>query len=437
MGQTELTDQISNAQPKRSIPQSNRLTPVQHRPENHAAMINDEFSQLLQSHMRRIRASAAGVATEIGMSREAVNNWRNGHSMPSHRHRDKVMACARYLRLTEAESNALLIAAGFSIEYLLAEDLPSQLCAEYIDGLFQRIAALVPYPIMMLLSQAGWGEPPFRDAVFRRARQSYGEDSTLHVHPPFSLGADASEYFRQVGEQCGLEGITDDYAFERALEQRLKSGERLFMMVSRFDQGVAELRETLAGIVRSLSEMYPGQLFLMLCGGERLAELKYQNGDLSLLNIATVEYWPQLSTTEIQLLARHREAGLMLNDAQARDLLECSGGHPGLISLGLSLMSSHDGHAIDDLAQQFADSDLLWQSFSRVAVQALPQLGELLTADDLGPARPYLTDKLLKTLFWQNLIHAVATPSGNRLQWRSEAIVQAGRQFLSQHQQDS
>ena len=56
-----------------------------------------EFCDLLTAHMRRIRASANGVANEIGMSREAVNNWRHGYSMPSRKHRDRVLASRRQI----------------------------------------------------------------------------------------------------------------------------------------------------------------------------------------------------------------------------------------------------------------------------------------------------------------------------------------------------
>jgi hypothetical protein len=66
------------------------------------------FAELLSRHMRRIRASAGGVAAEIGISREAVNNWRSGASLPSRRHRDRVLGCCNYLRQNEAESNAML-----------------------------------------------------------------------------------------------------------------------------------------------------------------------------------------------------------------------------------------------------------------------------------------------------------------------------------------
>ena len=81
-------------------------------------MSADSFADLLSIYMRRIRASASGVATEIGLSREAVNNWRNGISVPNPRSRDKLVACTRYLRLTESEANRLLSAAGLSLIHI-------------------------------------------------------------------------------------------------------------------------------------------------------------------------------------------------------------------------------------------------------------------------------------------------------------------------------
>src|SRR5690606_1763601 len=74
----------------------------------------------------RIRASAAGVASEIGLSREAVNNWRNGDALPGRKHRDRVLACARYLRLTEVETNRLLRAAEFEPEFPAEAEPPAE-----------------------------------------------------------------------------------------------------------------------------------------------------------------------------------------------------------------------------------------------------------------------------------------------------------------------
>lgn len=59
----------------------------------------------------------------------------------------------------------------------------------------------------------------------------------LHIQPPYSVSTVADEYFAAIGRQCGLGEVTSDYEFEAALEQRLLAGERLFCLVSRFEQG--------------------------------------------------------------------------------------------------------------------------------------------------------------------------------------------------------
>ena len=128
-------------------------------------MAHDSFPELLSLYMRRIRASASGVATEIGLSREAVNNWRNGMSAPNARSREKVVACTRYLRLTEAETNRLLSAAGFAPEFPLQAEVEAPATAvDSVKGaegdqpfgafqarLFGQLAQAMPYPISMLL----------------------------------------------------------------------------------------------------------------------------------------------------------------------------------------------------------------------------------------------------------------------------------------------
>lgn len=91
--------------------------------------------------MRRIRASAAGVAAEIGLSRESVNNWRNGTSLPSPRSRDSLHACARYLRLTETETNLFFMTAGLESEFPLQSEVESETpFAGFMDQLFVRLA---------------------------------------------------------------------------------------------------------------------------------------------------------------------------------------------------------------------------------------------------------------------------------------------------------
>lgn len=404
-------------------------------------MAQDSFSELLSLYMRRIRASASGVATEIGLSREAVNNWRNGLSAPNPRSRDKVVACTRYLRLTETETNRLLGAAGFAPEFpLQAESAGAQPFAAFQDRLFAQLAQAMPYPISLLLSPAHWGQPPFRQELLQRARAQYGDGAVLHIQPPYSVSTVPAEYFAAIGRQCGLGDVASDYEFESALERRLLAGERLFCLVSRFEQGTPALRETLAGILRSLSEMHSGRLHLLLCGGEALADLKYRSGDLSLLNIAQVNHWPDPSLDDLTQLARHRWPEQPWPQPVLAALQDVSGGHPALFEEGLQwLVDQTAGQGLDEaqarspvLRTHLAASPRLWQTFLPLAQTPATRqrLAQLLQADELGRARPYLQDDELRRLFWGNLLQVRGTGDAARLHWRSPTIRDAGLMVL-------
>lgn len=403
-------------------------------------MATDSFPDLLSLYMRRIRASASGVATEIGLSREAVNNWRNGISVPNPRSRDKLVACTRYLRLTESEANRLLSAAGFAPEFPLQAEAKAvgaaQPFAAFQDRLFAQLAQAVPYPISLLLSPAHWGQPPFRHELLQRARAQYGEGSVLHIQPPYSVSTVPAEYFAAIGRQCGLGDVASDYEFESALERRLLAGERIFCLVSRFEQGTPALRETLAGILRSLSEMHSGRLHLLLCGGEALADLKYRSGDLSLLNIAQVNHWPDPSLDDLVQLARHRWPEHTWTQPVVAELQALSGGHPALFEEGLQWLVDQ-GVGKDDappgaLRTHLASSPRLWQTFLPLAQAPATRarLLQLLNADDLGRARPYLQDDELRSLFWGNLIHVRGVGDAARLHWRCATIRDAGFMVL-------
>ena len=397
-------------------------------------MSTEAFSTLLSLYMRRIRASASGVATEIGLSREAVNNWRNGLSLPSPRSRDRLLGCARYLRLSEVETDRLLQAAGLAREFPLQSGREGQMpFGAFIEDLFARLGQLQPYPIMLLLAQAHWGQPPFRQELLQRATALYGEASVLHIQPPYSVSTAGSDYFAAIGRQCGFADVTSDYEFEAALERRLLAGERLFCLVSRFEQGTAQLREVLAGILRSLSEMHSGRLHLMLCGGEALADLKYRSGDLSLLNIAQVCHWPEPTLDDLRDLAARRRPGQGLDDALLGELLGSAGGHPALIEEGLQWLLDQAGGASDGLVEHLTSSSRLWQAFlPLMESEALrTRLQHWLQAPDLGRARPYLPDSELRRLFWSNLIVARGEGESARLYWRCEAVRHAGWQVLN------
>ncbi len=393
-----------------------------------------EFADLLSRHMRRIRASAGGVATEIGISREAVNNWRAGTSRPSRRHRDRVLACANYLRLTESESNALLQSAGFEPEYPAegtsdGEGAPEPVAASVpapVAALFDRLQQLRPYPVALLLTQAHWGQPPERAAMLAEAARRYGGDRVLHLQPPFRAGVGDQDYFALLAAQCGLEGVESDAAFEVALARRLQQPGPLFCLVSRFEQGAAGPRDVLAGILRSLSEMHSGKLHLLICGGAALADLKYQGGDLSLLNIAATEVWPELGVDDLR-----RTAG-DVPEPRLRRALDLSGGHPLLAQAALNLLVTQDEGDDAALAEALSGHPRLWEALLPVLRDpgVRPIVAGWLGRDRIAPARPYLMDPLLRHLYWDNLLVARVHPDGAWLEWRCAAIRGAVQQVL-------
>ncbi len=392
----------------------------------------NEFPQLLAQYMRRIRASAAGVAAEIGLSREAVNNWRNGDALPGRKHRDRVLGCARYLRLSEAETNRLLAAAAFEPEFpsephtaadssLRGHDVPAE-----VRQVLDRLQSLRPYPILMLLCPAHLGQPPEREAILAEAARRYGPERVLHLQPPYSLSAEPAEYFAAVASQCGLQAVDSDFAFEAALDARIQRDGQLFCLVSRFEQGDPALRELLAGILRSLSEMHSGRLHLLICGGAALAELKYLGGDLSLLNIAHSERWPE---PEAQTLARERGVDL----ATAERALAVSGGHPLLLQQAVEALRQAPSLGAEALERELAAGDLLWPAFLQhlSEPESRARLAHWLTQLRLGPARPWLLDAQLRALYWANLLVERSAADGRWLEWRSEAVRRAGRAALA------
>ena len=71
------------------------------------------FAELLTEYMTRIGIGDAEMARLIGVSRLTLIRWKEGVTARP-RYREDVIKCADLLRLTSAERDTLLLAAGFS-----------------------------------------------------------------------------------------------------------------------------------------------------------------------------------------------------------------------------------------------------------------------------------------------------------------------------------
>jgi transcriptional regulator with XRE-family HTH domain len=429
-----------------------------------------KFAELLRERLDRKNLNSAQLADIIGVNRCTTDRWVKGKNTPQRggNIRKKLLRCIKPLDFQYVtEFNQFLEAAGQPVlndaeqqkyfphskfelppppqlatssnneecqehEYPINNKLAGVIFIDYIKGLFLKLSQLNPYPIMLLLTQAHWDEPPCRDAILARARQLYSDANVLHIHPPVSLSVDSESYFADLGKQCGMECVKKEYDFEKLLKARVEKTDCLFLLVSCFEQGVPSLGKQLASMIRNISETYPYKFHVVLCGGNKLAALKYKYGHLSLLNIATVEHWPELGRAEVKALGEHRFELLDLDDATADDLLEVSGGHPQLLNECLKLQKQNPLLNPTDFVEELTQCDALWQSFLPFDKdqQARQTICEWLKQDKLAYWQPYIQNELLRELYWKNLLVKRDNNGKQGLEWRCDAVRMAGKRIL-------
>jgi DNA-binding XRE family transcriptional regulator len=263
------------------------------------------FKDFLLIYRNRANITQEDLATAIGVTKLTITNWEKGQYRP--KDRTNVLKMAKCFNLTEEATNEFLKAADFKPEYLFV-DLPlaRTLFTSYIEGLFDKLSQSNNLPVILLLSQANWAEPPCREALLTQARKIYSPNNVLHIWPLSCLSDNVNKFFSSLGNQCGFSDVKDDSDFQQALKKRLEDTDELFLLVSRFEQSTPSLGKGLAHLIRSLSDEYSHRFHLILCGGEQLERLKYVEGELSLLNIAHDQRWPEPSLSEVKALAEYR-----------------------------------------------------------------------------------------------------------------------------------
>lgn len=299
------------------------------------------------------------------------------------------------------------------------------------DFFAQIIRELDDTSIQLLLAQEGRAGGPVIQTLLDYARQYYGADNVLHLAPLLDPQADINAYFWALAQQCGFAISAQDAAggFQIALHECL-TRRSLFLLISGFESSADEGRARLASMLRSLHDVFPRTLKVVLCGGERLVDLRYANGDLSMLSVAGVQQWPELGVADVQQRQAQLHPVASLAAGEAVRLLEISGGHPRLLHECLDLRRKHGGAV--DYGRALATSPTVYQSFLpyRHDAGTARRLCELLDSDDLGPAEPYLQDNLLRRLYWKNLVRQTGGGWEERLVWRCGTIRDTGRALL-------
>jgi hypothetical protein len=432
----------------------------------------ESFAKLLTLYMEKAGISVEELATQItsapptkegipGVHPNTISRWKNGKqfngkTQKPHK-RQYVLDCIKPLGLNAEQSNQLLEASGYKIltnkewqlitsdkqgkstsfsitedyfqEYLVNDKLANIIFKDDIKALFDELLQLTPYPIMSLLTQAHWDEPPCQKAILVRARQIYSPENVLYISPPCSSKMDEDQYFVDVAKQYGIGNVKDANSFKQALEQRVKNTD-LFLLVSRFEQYTEALGDSLAKMIRSISDQRQNGFHVILWGGQKLEALKYEHGSLSLLNIATIKRWSELSETEVKALWEHRSQKPPLDDEFVKKILAVSGGHPQLLNKCFLEVQQHFSHIAElNLTEMLSQSDEIWQlfiPFTKIDQASQQRLCNLLEKEKLAEWQPYILDDLLRELYWKNLL----VWRDNGLYWRCEAIRMAGKNIL-------
>ena len=278
--------------------------------------------------------------------------------------------------------------------------------------------------VVLLTAQDGFTEPEVLTRVTERARLLFGSDNTFHVKPLRSPTATVDEYFVWLARQVGFsDNVRNALDWQDALDDILRSGHKIFFLMSCLEDGSEEGRCQLANILRALLDTYLTSLSVVLSGGERLLALKYEQGALSLLNFASQINWPEATGDDILAWQRLELPVLSLSLHDAEEIRGLCGGNPRWIRYALEQRQQGVGtrDALDDY-------DEIWRIFTphRGKVDDRRRICQWLGKPDLEAAEPWISDALMRRLYWRSALRA----EGGRLVWRSDVVREVGRKAL-------
>jgi len=166
------------------------------------------------------------------------------------------------------------------------------------------------------------------------------------------------------------------------------------------------------------------RLRVVLCCGQKLVTQRCGEAQLSFLSHAEKEEWPDSNAADVQAWQNQGYVVQSLDDASATDLLQATGGHPGLIRWCLNRWETEGGNpAWHEWAYVCSE---LWETWHRLKSHDVQPIREALGRDVFGPALTWPLNPTIRELYWDDLL----TARQGRLTWRAEVIRQVGREVL-------
>jgi hypothetical protein len=257
----------------------------------------------------------------------------------------------------------------------------------------------------------------------------------VHHIVPMICGDDEREgYFSEIGRQIGLSGRTPSApALSQRLPELLKNSKKILLVLTNFENGPSTFSRDFSHVLKSFWERKRDRIRLIFRGGEKLAALKYEQGNLSMLGIAGSQLCPELTTADLEVNFRERTGGRTLGHAEANAILAATGGEPRLVGNCLRRLATAPDGASTDYGQIVRDSDLAIQWFLPLIRGDADKMAmcRLLKKDDLGVfTSPYFSDTIMRHLFWRNAFSVREIAGRQKVLWRCEALRDIGRELF-------
>jgi hypothetical protein len=302
--------------------------------------------------------------------------------------------------------------------------------ANFLDEIFEDLES---DHLSVILAQEGMGTGPIAQELLARARSRFAPKNVFHIVPPCTGNDNLDDYFAEVAYQCGVSnGQGAEASLRRHVFDQLDSGDRLLVLLSDFENGGDLARRRLASLLRGLYDCFPDRMRVMFRGGEKLAALKYDQGQISILSIAATYHWPEYTPSDVQELYRQRYRGETITSDDADTILATTGGEPRLVNHCLKLRYRFATLTANGYRDELRASDVAWQLFTPLAhtPSLVERIRPCLLQTDLGPAPAFLTDPGLRWLYWRNLVARRIIEGRPRLCWRCELLRDTGRDVL-------
>ena len=227
---------------------------------------------------------------------------------------------------------------------------------------------------------------------------------------------DADKFFSRLAKKMNFEDeVEDSIDFEDAVVAQFEKANpyKTFVLIMGFERLHEDVRNAFAETLRNLQEEHSQKFNLVLFGGEKLIDLKYNTGRHSYFNTFDQKMIPSPSFEE------WKEKFNYLTKQGYDEVISVTGGYAKLTEACFK-----ERACTVKEAEKFLDEST-WKS-ELFRVYRKDDLCSLFSKETLGNAHPSSDDEQLYKLYWDNLI----VEEKGKFVWRSSFIVDMGKDVL-------